>query len=98
MKTIAISRSLEQLKYELENLGYEVFFEDDIKSPMDIFIYSKGQDESSLYLTNQLLNNISSTEPYSANDYGGTLLINGYGKSLEEIRYIIENKLYSPIF
>ena len=39
MKTIAVSKSLTQLKDGLQNIGYEVFFEDEINWPVDIFIY-----------------------------------------------------------
>ena len=45
MFTIALTKSLAHLKYELENLGYNVLFEDEINSPVDaLFIYMMIKD------------------------------------------------------
>ena len=98
MKTIAVSKSLTQLKDGLQNIGYEVFFEDEINWPVDIFIYSQNNGQPSLYSTTQMLNSHTFSNSYPDPGYSGTLLIDGTDKSIEEIRYIIENRVYSPIF
>ena len=56
MTSIALSRSLNRLKQPLENLGYEVFIEDEIVKPVDIFIYSNSEILHSLQSTMQVLN------------------------------------------
>lgn len=98
MKTIAISRELAHLMDELLELGYQVFFEDEISSPVDVFIYSNHHGEPSLYAANQRLSSISNATSSVSEGYGGTLLIDGRDKSIDQIRYIIENRVYSPIF
>lgn len=94
--TIALTKSLAHLKYELENLGYNVLFEDEINSPVDVFIYLYD-DQRSLYSTTQKLDSAVSSS-YPDHEYHGTLLIDGMGKTIDEIKYIIENRVYSPIF
>ena len=98
MSIIAISKSLHGLKANLENLGYEVIFDDEIKTPVDVYIYVKDGSQPTLYSTNQMLSNVAFSDPFAMSQHVGTLLINGKDKSVEEIQYIIENKVYSPIF
>ncbi|NLJ41303.1 MAG: hypothetical protein GX352_06825 [Clostridiales bacterium] len=99
MTTIAISRSLAQLKEELEGLGYRVYYEDEINTPTDIFIYSGDSVGGSLYSANQMLSTVSmqNSSAMPLNN-GGTLLIDAKNKSLAEIKFIIENRTYSPLF
>lgn len=98
MKTIAISRSLGELGESLENLGYEVFFEDDIRSEVDVFIYSSQENSQPLYTPAQLTGTAFFPQTGLESHHIGTLLINGANKTLDEILYILENKFYSPLF
>ncbi|NLI61559.1 MAG: hypothetical protein GX375_09070 [Clostridiales bacterium] len=98
MRTIAISRSLIELKEPLDSLGYKVYFQDEITAPVDVFIYSSDSSHPSLYSATQMLSSLPILSPSVNSEYNGTLLIDGRGKSIDEIRYIIENRLYSPIF
>ncbi|HHZ13729.1 MAG TPA: hypothetical protein GX394_07400 [Clostridiales bacterium] len=97
MTSIALSRSLNRLKQPLENLGYEVFIEDEIVKPVDIFIYSNSENLHSLQSTMQVLNSTFSSNIIDPSEYRGTLLIDGSNKSVEELQYIIRNRAYSPI-
>lgn len=97
MATVALSASLYHLKQPLENLGYEVFMEDEITGPVDIFIYSNSGAFDSLQTTMQMLNNTFSLNTIDTSKYKGTLLIDGSNKSIEEVDYIIKNRAYGPI-
>ncbi len=98
MKVIAISKSFANLKDQLEDLGYEVYFEDQIKAPVDVYIYSNDSGQGSLYSANQILGSTFISGPDSSYEHKGTLLIDGMGKTLDEIKFILENRVYSPIF
>lgn len=98
MTTVALSNSLIHLKDELEKLGYAVYLESEINFPVDVFIYSQDNGQPSLYSTAQRLDNLTMTNSNLDDEYRGTLLIDGSGKSIDDIRYIIENRVYSPIF
>ena len=86
MTTIALTKSLAHLKYELENLGYNVLFEDEINSPVDVFIYLYD-DQRSLYSTTQKLDSAVSSS-YPDHEYHGTLLIDGMGKLLMKLNIL----------
>lgn len=82
---ISIENGFEDLRNELMALGYEVYnFSDN--TPSDVYIYSKKIKGLNS------LNNFISPGP------GGSLLIDGDGKSLSEIQYILRNRIYSPLF
>lgn len=81
-KIIAVERGMEILKMELEKLGYAVYYIDE-KIPCDVFIFKSN-----------LNNNLDSVLPNSH----GSLILNGEGKSVEEIDQIIRRGLYSPLF
>jgi len=98
MRTVALSSSLAHLKDELKNLGYKVYLEDEIDFPVDVFIYTQDNEQSSLYSTAQKLDNLALSNSKADQDFYGTLLIDGSGKSIDDIKYIIENRVYSPIF
>ena len=70
MTSIALSRSLNRLKQPLENLGYEVFIEDEIVKPVDIFIYSNSENLHSLQSTMQVLNSTFSSNIIDPSEYG----------------------------
>jgi len=96
MTTVALANSLIHLKDDLENLGYEVYLEDEIDFPVDVFIYSQDNGQPSLYSTAQKLDNLTLSN--LDHDFHGTLLIDGSDKSVDDIKFIIENRVYSPIF
>jgi len=98
MKTIAIQDGLETLKEKLTSLGYEVVSSEEINFPVDAYIYYEQNDNQSLLMVNQRLNNIfSSVSPNMQPNYG-TLLINAKDKTVEEIQQILTNRTYSPLF
>ena len=63
MRTVALSSSLAHLKDELKNLGYKVYLEDEIDFPVDVFIYTQDNEQSSLYSTAQKLDNLACRIP-----------------------------------
>ncbi|AOY75401.1 YkuS family protein [Clostridium formicaceticum] len=85
MKRIAIQDGLEQLKFDLENNGYEVVdFQD--KGHIDAIVYTDD------YGGFKNLNDMGETNTY------GAILINAKNKTVEEIRYIIETRRYGSLF
>ncbi|NLN41917.1 MAG: hypothetical protein GX160_08050 [Clostridiales bacterium] len=98
MTTVGLSSSLVHLKDELKNLGYEVYLEDEINFPVDVFIYSQDNGQFSLYSTAQKLDSLTLSNTNTDGDFCGTLLIDANGKSIDDIKLIIENRVYSPIF
>jgi len=94
MKNIAISRSLSHLKDELQDLGYRIIFHDEIEYPVDVYVYQDDDAQESLYSANQVLSSITRPNPTNSSKHSGTLLINGKGKSLNDIQYIINKRVY----
>jgi hypothetical protein len=82
---ISIENDLSELKNSLIKQGFNIF---DLSQGIisDVYIYS----EQSLGLVN-LYKNISSTDQ-------GSLIINAQGKTIEEIIYTINNRVYTPLF
>lgn len=91
-KKIAIQKGLENIKGRLESLGYEIVNINSGESA-DAIIYMADGHDISYY--NQMIN-MDTGEDMSTNN--GTLLINATGKTIEEIDYMINNRLYSPLF
>ncbi len=88
---IAIDENLHHIKTGLQQLGYSVV---DLKENQltDVIIYYRDS-QSNIFggnLHNSFLSGLGAES--------GTLLINGYGKTLEEIQEIIKNRSYSPLF
>jgi hypothetical protein len=82
---ISIENNLVGLKNILESKGYETYnFSDKVMS--DVYIYSEE---------NPGLVNLFKGIPGNSN---GSLIINAYGKTNDEIIYSIKNRLYSPLF
>lgn len=90
---IAIQRGLEDLKKELESIGHQVFYIGENKMA-DAVLY-KEVDTYSYYE----VYNVSSASVSSAdgNLSYGTLLLNVTNKSFDEIRRILEKRIYSPL-
>lgn len=95
MKTIALERGLEPLKQILEENGYHTVFADEMDAWVSAYIY---QDNNALgqHSLHSSLNNsfISSTTEVNT----GILLIQARDKTPEQIIYMIENRVYSPLF
>lgn len=82
---ISVENSLIDIKTKLAKEGYEVYdFSDRV--PSDIYIYSEENVG--------LVNMYRGFEPNS----NGSLLINAYGKSINDILYSIKRRIYSPLF
>ena len=82
---VSVEDGLFDVKKGLMGLGYEVYdFKDNV--PSDAYIYSS-------YNTglNSLKNSVSPGED-------GSLLVDAVGKDLSEIQYILNSRLYSPLF
>lgn len=82
---ISIENDLREVKNSLIKAGYKVY---DLSEGVlsDIYIYS----ENSIGLVN-LYRNISSSDK-------GALIINAQGKTMGEIIYSVENRIYTPLF
>lgn len=82
---ISIDNNLNDVKNRLMKEGYEVYnFSDRVIA--DIYIYS----EAVMGFSN-IFDNIKA-------DSHGSLVINAYGKTYDEIKYSIERRVYSPLF
>lgn len=89
---IAVQRGLENLKKELENRGYEVFYIGEHKTA-DAVLYNEV-DTYPYYE----VNNLSLAVSDDTNHAYGALLLNVTNKSTEEILSILERRTYSPLF
>jgi hypothetical protein len=99
LKIIALERGLDNLKAYLDSKGYYTVFADDISTAgilPSAFIYKDPNAvNQQLNIDSSFKNNtlLSTAEPDS-----GILLIYAKGISPEQIVYMIENRLYSPLF
>ncbi len=90
---IAIQKGLEELKNELEQRGYDIFYIGENKMA-DAVLYK----EADPYLYYEV-NNIPSPASASMEDAAfGALLINITNKSTDEIVNILKRRTYSPLF
>lgn len=91
-KRIAVQSGLDNIKNELGGLGYEVV---DINNSnrVDAVVYmADGYD---INYHNDIVN---MNEGEDIADNKGVVLINATGKTIEQIDYIINNRIYSPLF
>lgn len=97
MKVIAVQKGLNNIKNQLNRLGYKVVFYEEASCPVDALIYLETNNDNTLLNINRYL-----SQQYamlnSAHNYPGTILINAKDKSLDEIVQIIERRSYSPLF
>ena len=91
-KKIAIQSGLENIKEKLIDLGYEVFDINERKSVEAIVYMADGY---SIPYENQLINMAEGEEMVGGR---GAILINATGKTIDDIDYIINNRVYSPLF
>lgn len=92
IKKIAIQEGLNDLKNSLESKGYEIYDINENKEVEAIIYMADG------YNIPYMDRFINMNEGFDMNRNQEVLLINATGKTLEEIEYIINNKLYSPLF
>lgn len=91
-KRVAVQRGLNEIKNELINQGYEVF---DIEEGQNVDAVVYMADGYNIPNYNQFINMNAGA------DMGGDkgiILINAKGKGIEDIRYAIENRVYSKLF
>jgi len=82
---IFVSKELEQIKEELFNKGYEII-DESCESPCDAIICNlKRGGLTKLNMQSNIKNE-------------GTLIIDLGSKSVEELEYILNNRVYSSIF
>lgn len=82
---ISVENNLGEIKKKLVEEGYKVYdFSDNEIS--DIYIYS--EDSTGLLNLNRNING----------NVNGSLIINAYEKSINEIMYSVKKRLYSPLF
>lgn len=91
-KKIAVQSGLDKIKNELGGLGYEVVDINDSNS-VDAVVYMA--DGYNINYHNQIVN---MNEGEDISDNKGVVLINATGKTVEQIDYIINNRIYSPLF
>jgi hypothetical protein len=97
MKIVAVQRGLDYIKNQLNHLGYQTVFFDEVNYPVDAFIYFEKNNSRTLINLNNYL-----SQQYMAQNHNiscpGTILINAKDKSIDEIVQIIEKRVYSPLF
>jgi hypothetical protein len=81
---ICVSNNLENIKDELDKRGYNVV--DSITTPCDVIICD---------LKNGGLVNLNAQSNFKRE---GTLIIDSGSKNIEEIEYILNNRVYSSLF
>ena len=90
---MAVQRGLENLGIELGNKGYEVVMLESYSYPIDAIVYSGSFPQVS-YITG---NNMPQMRLGERSSYG-VLLVNSYGKSIDDIDLMLKNRCYSPLF
>ncbi len=95
MKIIALERGLEALKLILEEEGYHTVFADEMDTWVSAYIY---HDNNALgkHSLHSSFNSSFMSNKVEANT--GVLLIQAGDKTPEQIIYMIENRVYSPLF
>lgn len=91
-KRIAVQSGLDNIKSGLDGLGYEVVDINDSNSVEAVVYMADGYN---INYHNQLVS-MNEGEDISGNK--GVMLINATGKTVEQIDYIINNRIYSPLF
>jgi hypothetical protein len=92
---IAIQRSLDDIKKELESRGNEVFYIGENKVA-DAVLY-KEVDTHPYYEVNNVPSAASTSVSINGNMSYGALLVNVTNKSIEEIIHILNKRVYSPL-
>jgi len=94
MTTVALERGLDELKSYLDSQGYKTVYADEIDGYVSVYIYldqnALGRQTLHAALDNSLMSG-------PASPGSGILLINARNKTNEEIKYMIENRTYSPL-
>lgn len=85
--TVAVENGLDEIKNFLSSKGFNVVDLNTHSYPVQAVVYLR-KDNLSLFSANDAFLN-------SAN---GTLMINSYQKSNEDIERILKSRLYSPLF
>jgi hypothetical protein len=97
MKVIAIQRGLESLKRDLETIGFKTVYHDEISEPIDALVYLEETNNRSLKSVSQWIDN--GFQGLSPNyNQAGALLINAKNLTAEDIRRVVDQRLYSPLF
>ena len=91
---IAIEKGLEEIKEQLENIGYETFYIGE-RLVADAIIY-KNRNSHPYFQVNTGPTTLLSSTKFT--DSKGALLINSENKSIDDILQILENRTYSPLF
>lgn len=90
---IGMQSKASYLQDKLHQRGYHTHVADQCCDHYDIYIYeSKQVKDELLHHTEE---DVSSMKDYKGGK--GTLMINSYGKSLEELEYILQNRCYSSL-
>lgn len=91
---IAIQKSLEPLKEQLERRGHRVFYIGE-NNLADAVLYEEA-DTYPYYEANNIPS--AFTSAFADDSAYGALLVNAANKSLEEILEILDKRVYSPLF
>lgn len=91
VKKIAIQKELIDLKKQLKLLGYDVVdIEDEERVDAIVYTYCGGEIPHINYT-------MKMDTSLNMDNYRGAILINAYDKTIEDIRNIIENKIYDSL-
>lgn len=91
-KKIAVQKELYDIKSQLASLGYDIYDIEDNEN-VEAIIYMG--DGSSIPYSNQMINMAHGDEIV---DNQAAILINSMNKSVDEIKNVIDNRVYSPLF
>lgn len=91
-KKIAVQKELYDIRSNLTNLGFEI---SDMGEGENVEAIVYMGDGHNIPYNNEV---ISMTDGDNLDDNQSAILINANGKSIEEIKNIINNRVYSPLF
>lgn len=88
-----MQNGLDKIKSELIKRGYDVVNAENYNYPIDAIIY----EGNSFQISHISRNNMPEMGTGTRANYG-VLLINSFGKSIDEIEDMLKNRYYSPLF
>lgn len=91
-KKIAVQNGLDDIKKDLENLGYTIVDMD--SSDAEAIVYMRTEGEEIPYISSS----VNMNTRFDIENQSSAILINAEGRSIEDIDEIIKKRRYTPLF
>ncbi|MCR2045470.1 YkuS family protein [Anaerosalibacter massiliensis] len=91
-KKIAVQNGLDDIKKNLENLGYTIVDMD--SSDAEAIVYMRTEGDGIPYISSS----VNMNTRFDIENQSSAILINAEGRSIEDIDEIIKKRRYTPLF